>query len=316
MERDEALFTGESVKDPDQVKTELQSLAKSINGYVDVQRLFVRYGLERFFYRLSQTRHKDNFILKGAMIMPIYLGENHRSTKDADFSVRGKFNPEQLREICIECCQLEADDGLSFDVNGIEISDAGKDREYPGFDIKIPALLADSPCHINLDVSFGDQITPPPYEITYPTLLGDPAPELMVYPPEASIAEKFETIVSKGMSNTRVKDYFDLSEFAQGLVFRGDLLKHALERTFEFRSTGIPKEIPLALTQEYYNDKNRQSDWKQFIHNNSLSNGLNLAVCCNLIVEFLMPVADSITSKSEFQYAWRKGAWQAVKPKD
>lgn len=299
----------------DEVKKALNKIRLQGQGirYIDVQRLYIRYALERFFYRLSLTPHKDNFILKGAMIMPIYLVESHRSTKDADFLVQGDYSKEKLEEVFQGCCLLDLDDGLRFDVEGITIKDAGADRDYPGFDVEIPTWLGNSPCKILIDLAFGEAVTPPALSWSYPCILGEP-PNLKAYPPETAVAEKFETIVRRGMANTRLKDYYDLAEYGSTLSFDGSLLQHALLRTFETRGTPIPTTMRIALTNAFYSDRSKRSFWTEFLRSCSLEKTLSLEAACHIIERFLMPLCLALTSEAHFEMAWNNGKWRPKKP--
>lgn len=123
---------------------------------------------------------------------------------------------------------------------------------------------------LQIDVGFGDAVTPEAEESIYPTLLEIPQPRIRIYPPETVVAEKLQAMVDLGMQNNRMKDFYDIYTISHLFNFKGDILVKAIRNTFERRGTEIPKDLPLALTDEFASDNQKQIQWKAFLNRNSL----------------------------------------------
>lgn len=293
-----------------EVREQLDAARRTAAGYQDMQRLMNRYAIERFLYRLGRSTYADQFILKGALLLAIYIPDAYRSTRDADFLAFGSFDPPALRRIFAELCAEPHDDGLTFDAQTTMVQPAGADREYPGYTVTIPARLGDANCDLRLDIGFGEAVVPVARRIDYPTILSMPSPRVRVYPLEAVIAEKFQAITYLGMSNTRMKDYHDLYEIARHCSLDGQALVTAVRATFQRRRTSIPSELPIGLSAAFYSAKARQRDWSAFLKRHGLPRRPDLATACRLIESMLLPVARAITSDEGFPGAWADGQWR------
>ncbi|RMG12191.1 MAG: nucleotidyl transferase AbiEii/AbiGii toxin family protein, partial [Deltaproteobacteria bacterium] len=207
------------------------------------------YAMERFLYRLSRSEHGDRFVLKGALMLQLWGRPVTRATRDIDLLGRGASNVDYLVDVVRSCLALEVeDDGLRFDpecVTGKEIRLAAN---YDGVRIRCKAQLGNACVSLQIDVGFGDVITPGAQEIEYPVLLDFEAPRLLGYTPESAIAEKFQAMVVLDMANTRMKDFLDIWMLAREHEFAGDVLADAVAATFRRRQTPLPESTPLALT--------------------------------------------------------------------
>ena len=211
----------------------------------DFQILLTRYALERLLYRLSVSPHRDRFILKGAMLFVTWVANPFRPTRDLDLLGSGDNDTEAIAETFrVICAQPVADDGVIFDVAALEAAPIREEAEYGGVRVRTTATIDGARIPIQVDIGFGDAITPAPVEIDYPTLLDAPAPHLRVYPVETVVAEKFEAMVTLGIANTRLKDFYDLWLIAQTFKFGRSTLSDAVQRTFERRRTALPADIP------------------------------------------------------------------------
>ena len=174
-----------------EIRTLLDTERRKPGPYQDMQRLLVRYSVERFLYRLGLSPYRSKFVLKGALLLAIYVPNEYRSTGDGDLLAQGHFTPERLLHLFQEVCAIYYDDGLIFDSIAIEIRDAGADREYPGYVVVIPANLGASKCNVRLDIGFGQAVTPSPHLVDYPSLLDLPKPRLRIYPLETVVVRSF-----------------------------------------------------------------------------------------------------------------------------
>ncbi len=191
------------------VRERLYQKAKSER--TDVQRQFIRYALERLLYRLSVSEHQSHFLLKGALLFDLWFDVPFRATRDIDLLGFGVPEIPHLVAVFRDLCQIEVEDGVRFDANSISVEDIREAANYPGMRIKLIGYIDAAACHVQVDIGYGDALTLDPGTADYPTILDDmPAPKLRVYPIYTVVAEKLEAIISLGMANTRMKDYFDL----------------------------------------------------------------------------------------------------------
>jgi predicted nucleotidyltransferase component of viral defense system len=274
-----------------------------------MQRLMIRFAMERFMFRLSVSKYRNNFILKGAMLLGIYVPNAVRTTKDVDFLVFGEFTPESVKRMLAEVCAIPQDDGLTFDAAGIKVVETGNDRPYPGFQASVPAYLGSARSSFGLDIAFGEAVTPAPPRIKFPTMLGFPEPELRVYPLPTVVAEKFQAMVYLGLGNKRMKDYYDLWTIAQNCELYGAELQAAIKATFERRSTAIPAVTPQGLGETFYNAKRQKQEWREFLQTYSLRKSLSFEEICLRVQDLVMPVAEACVNGVDFNAVWRPSAW-------
>jgi hypothetical protein len=218
----------------------------------DFQILLTRYALERLLYRLSVSPHRDRFILKGAMLFVTWVADPFRPTRDLDLLGHGDNDAEAIAETFRTiCAQAVADDGVTFDVAALTAAPIREEVEYGGVRVRTTATIAGARISVQVDIGFGDAITPAAIYIDYPALLDAPAPQLRAYPVETVVAEKFEALVTLGMANSRLKDFYDLWVISRTFELRRAVLVAAVQRTFERRGTTLPSEIPVGLTDEF-----------------------------------------------------------------
>jgi predicted nucleotidyltransferase component of viral defense system len=275
----------------------------------DFNLVLTRYGIERLLYRLHSSEVGERFILKGAMLFILWSDTPHRTTKDVDLLCRGDNSIAEIEAVFRSVCEVAVvADGLEFDRATVKGELIKADREYPGVRIRLTAFIAGTPTRINLqiDVGFGDIVTPTPQLMSLPAMLADlPTPQLYAYNRETVIAEKFEAMVLLGIGNTRMKDFYDLWYLSQHFTFEGSLLSRAIAATFDRRRTPIPTNTPLALTSEFADDETKQRQWIAFVRKGRLT-GENLALnqIRSILHDFLMPPTISISEGVEFNRVW------------
>jgi predicted nucleotidyltransferase component of viral defense system len=275
--------------------------------------VLTRYALERVMYRLSVSGHCEQFILKGAMLFALWGNDPHRPTRDLDLLGRGAIDTRRLEHIFREVLAVEVeDDGLDFHAETVRGERIREDEEYEGVRVHLEARLAAARIKVQIDVGFGDVVTPAPQEADYPVLLDLPAPRLRTYPRETVVAEKFEAMVKLGIANSRMKDFYDLWVMARDFEFEGTLLSHAINATFERRGTALPKEVPLALTEEFSSDAGKKAQWSAFLRRlGREAGGTPLAEVTNALGEFLLPPAFAAGRAEDFGRSWPPaGPWQ------
>jgi len=289
------------------VRQRLINLSK-IRGE-DPNLVFIRYAIERLLYRISCSRQSGKFILKGAMLFATWTDRPYRPTKDLDLLGCGDASAEQLRKIFTEICQTKVEpDGLEFNPDTIQITEIREDLEYPGQRIRLESKLGNARINLQIDVGFGDSIVPEPIELEYPTLLEMPSPHIRAYPIETVVAEKIETIVSKGILNSRMKDFYDLRTMAKEFQFDGGNLTKAIMATFARRGTHIPDGNPAAFTEEFYTDADKQIQWKAFLRTSKLEDlTLELPQVTKEIHTFLSPPMVAAMNNESFAKIWQSG---------
>jgi hypothetical protein len=186
-------------------------LAKARTDKQDLNLVLTRYALERLLYRLSVSAHADHFLLKGALLFDLWFDIPHRPTRDADLLGVGIAEIPHVEAAFRDICTVELDDGIRFQPDSVHAEEIRKEANYSGVRVTLIGLLDGARCHVQVDVGFGDAVTPGPEAVDYPVMLPDmPAPRLRAYPRYTVIAEKLEALVSLGIANSRMKDYFDL----------------------------------------------------------------------------------------------------------
>jgi predicted nucleotidyltransferase component of viral defense system len=279
----------------------------------ELQILFMRYGVERYLYRLSKTKYNSQFVLKGAMLLAVLANEPYRTTKDLDFLGYGDDSPERLVRVFRDICLTEVEpDGLEFDTDSIHIEEIRGEFEYGEHRIRLISFLGNARIPLQIDVAFGDAITLEVLELDYPTLLDLPRPQIRAYPPETVIAEKLQTLVDLGIQNSRMKDFFDLYFLSNTFDFDGEQLAIAIKATFKRRGTKVPDQIPLALSDEFSNDRDKQEQWRAFLRKNKLQNAPeDLVVVIEDLGKFLLPPLMAAGRNDTFEQSWAEGGkWQ------
>lgn len=251
------------------VRARLLAKAKADNQ--DFSLVLTRYGLERLLYRLSVSSNKDNFLLKGALLFDLWFDVPLRPTRDIDFLGFGPAEEPLVLAAFEEMCKIECDDGIDFDIHTLKIEEIRKEANYSGLRISLMGHVDGARCPIQVDIGYGDAVTPAPELAEYPVMLSDtPMPILRVYPRYTVIAEKFEALVSLGMINTRLKDYFDLWVILSTAELDQKLLAEAITATLARRKTTVPSSLPVGLSDEFSADAKKVAQWNAFIKKNKL----------------------------------------------
>ncbi len=238
---------------------------------VNFQRLLVRYALERVLYRLSISPEKDHFLLKGALLFDLWYDVPMRPTRDIDLLGFGLAEIPHLVAVFEGICLLDVDDGISFDVKSLKAEDIRKESNYSGTRLTLTGLIDNAKCPVQIDIGFGDAVTPAPELAIYPVMFDDmPAPSLRVYPRYTVVAEKLEAIITLGMVNTRMKDYFDLWVILRDTPLDQKILSQAVVATVTNRRTKMPNGFPVGLSEQFGADTQKIIQWNAFVNRNNL----------------------------------------------
>ena len=271
------------------VEQRLLNLAKKRG--VEFNRQLTWYGIERLLCRLSRTSHERRFVLKGAMLFHIWHDEPHRPTRDAGLLRTGASDEAALAKIFVEICAANVeDDGVDFAADSVRTEPIREGNSCVGVRIKLMGRIGVARSPLQVDVGFGDAVVPAPQTVELPALLGRAPPRLSAYRRETVVAEKLHAIVDLGLTNTRMKDYFDLGFLSANFAFDGVTLAGSIAATFERRSTVIPDVLPTGLTEGFANDLTRRARWRGFLHRAGLqADEIGLGKAGSVIGEFLGP---------------------------
>jgi len=300
-------------------KSELGNLAHSVhrrllnlarNRAEDPNLIFIRYALERLLYRLSCSDMADRFILKGAMLFAAWTDRTHRPTRDLDLLGVGDVSDEALIKAFQQIAQAKVEpDGVEFDSESIKIGEIREGQDYPGRRVKLSANLGNTQTNLQIDIGFGDVVTPEVKEIDYPTLLDFPAPHIKAYPCETVVAEKLQAMVAFDMTISRMKDFYDLWIISRQFSFDGTILAEAIKATFDRRNTIMPNDTPTALTDEFAADEDKLTQWRAFLKRSGLEDtSVELSRLVGELRAFLLPPLLSAANNKAFNRSWTDGS--------
>lgn len=251
------------------IRQRLLNLAKARGQPLEL--LLTRYALERLLHRLSLSPHRERFVLKGALLLTTWFDEPHRATRDLDLLGFGDPSEDALLAVLREVMMIAVDDGVSFDTAKLKIQPIREDLDYGGSRLSTTALLSGARIPIVVDVGFGDAIEPGAEDIELPVLLDMPSPRLRAYPLETVIAEKLHAMVSLGMANSRMKDYYDVWMLTRAFTLDPNRLRRAVDATFARRDTSLLASVPEGLSDAFAADPGKQAQWQAFARNLSTS---------------------------------------------
>jgi hypothetical protein len=292
---------------PASVRQKLLNISKSTGDPFDL--ILIRYALERFLYRLSISTYANQFILKGAMLLAVWGGGLHRPTRDLDLLGYGNMSIDLIADVFKKICQVEAEpDGLTFDMGTLRVEEIREQEEYQGHRVQFTANLAEARIHLQVDIGYGDLITPEASYIDYPTLLEYPAPKIRAYPKESVVSEKVQAMVALGMVNSRLKDFYDIWIISKEFGFEGQTLVESIIGTFNRRSTDIPISLPTALTEEFANDAEKMKQWRAFLQRSGLVGvTTTLPQVIDDLKEFLFEPFFAAAHKTIYNKTWFAG---------
>ncbi len=275
---------------------------------VEHQLTLARFGGERLLYRLSKSEFGERFILKGAALLLLWLGDAIRPTKDIDLLGFGDTSADALKSIFVAVCAVDSpDDGVTFLADTIKAEPIREGQGYGGMRVTLMAMLGNVRIPIQVDVGTGDAVVPPPETVDFPGLLDLPRARLRVYRPETAIAEKTEAMVTLALANSRMKDFFDVRRLAMTRSFDGDVLRTALAATFGRRQIARPSDVPFALTDEFGSDSRKQTQWTTFMRRVP---GADRPTFGEVVVQlrgFLWPALQAAAEETAWPRSWPPG---------
>jgi predicted nucleotidyltransferase component of viral defense system len=257
--------------------------------------LIVRFGIERLLYRLSRSRHADKFLLKGAMLFALWDEKAPRPTRDVDLLAFGPTELDEIAKVFREIVETPVpDDGLVFQGDSVRVEHIREAEAYGGVRVRLLALMGKRKVPLQVDLASGDVVTPAPATSIFPALLEFPAPHISSYPIYTVVAEKLEAMVKLGITNTRMKDFYDLWFLSRRFDFDGSVLDKAIHATFARRQTALTEKLPFPLTDAFAADAAKQTQWTAFLRRNGLTGpSLQFADMIGSLRQFIGPVLET-----------------------
>jgi hypothetical protein len=307
-------MTGKIVKNPAaSIRAKLLAHAKQHGD--NFQRVLTRYAIERLLFRLSQTDAAARYVLKGAMLFVTWPEHVFRPTGDLDLLGQGDPDPAALADLFTRICQVEVPaDGIVFDPATVKVEPDREADKYQGARLSLEGRLAGAVIPVLVDIGFGDRVYPPPKRENFPSLLpGLPQANILMYPPETVVAEKFEAMVRFGEANGRVKDFHDIWVTTRTFPFDLPSMVEAVGGTLRRRETALPTDIPVGLTEVFAAIVEGRGLWTGFLRRTPPS--LEPPPFPELQEElrrFFGPVIDSLSVPEGAKGRWDPdaGAWR------
>lgn len=286
---------------PASVMGRLKNIARELNiAYNLVLQLYVQ---ERLLYRISQSSYKNNFILKGGLLLYSMDEFKGRPTKDIDFLLKDQSNDSQnIEQLIKEIIEIEAEDGVLFKTDQIKSNSIIEGADYKGQRIKIIGLIGKAEIHLQIDIGFGDPVIPEPVKIKYPGLLDFKEPEIIAYSLETVIAEKFNAMASLALLNSRMKDFYDIFSLMRRKKYDAEILKKSIEKTFKNRNTELDENL-IIFSDRFKKDPAKIKQWNLFL-NRIAGKDLSFSDVVTDIELFLKPIYNAVVKNQQINSSW------------
>jgi len=280
------------------IRARLLNIAKQQGD--DYNTLLVQYALQRLLYRLSISEYADQFLLKGSWLFVVWNNSLHRPTRDIDLLGYGSNDVDKLLTVfkVIAETKVEQPDGLVFDTALFKSAEIKKEGDYQGVRISGKAKLGNAIIPLQIDIGFGDVVTPAAVQADLPSWLDFPKPNLRMYPVYTVVAEKFHAMIYLGLTNSRMKDFYDVVTIAQILpekmTLHFDELQQAITATFARRGLDTSDKNLMIFSDSFKNDDSKAKQWLAFKNKNGLKSTDDFSNTVAKIQQFLEPVYQHI----------------------
>lgn len=292
----------------DSIRQRLLNLARARGE--DFQFVLIQYAIQRLLYRLGISKYKEQFLLKGSWIFAVWSDKFHRMTRDVDLLGFSRNDIDYLVECFQQICALEGNDGLMFNVASFKGEEITENGIYNGVRITGSATLARAIIPLQIDVGFGDAVVPKAQRTEVASFLDLPCAELRVYPVYTVIAEKFQAMVTLGLANSRMKDFYDILTIARMMPLDGAILLEAVTATFRRRETFFSSKLPFVLSTEFGTDDTKHKQWQAFLNKNRLQTKTAFTEVIEKLNSFLGPVYLAGGGSPMFDKQWFPEDWQ------
>ena len=267
------------------IRVKLFNISKKEN--IDFNLIILRYLQESFLHRLSISKYKNNFLLKGGLLLITIDIPKSRPTVDVDFLVRKlKNEPDIVRNIFVDILSLAVEDGVWFDIKSVNIKNITEDSNYKGIRVSFNGYIGKIKKQLKIDLGFGDYVYPRAREIEYPSIFCNKKTKLKAYCVETIIAEKFEAMISLSVINSRMKDFYDIYKILTTCDINKEDLKKAIENTFKVRKTKLDLDS-IVFNKEFYDSSDKNIQWNAFLRNNDLNISLDFKHIVMFIKDYI-----------------------------
>ena len=277
------------------IRNRLLNISKEAS--YDYNLMLTRYVQERMLYRLSQSKYKDQFLLKGGALLYAYNQFKSRPTIDIDFLAKSLSNDkEHIKTVFNKILSIQSDDdALTFDLQNIMVDDIMEGKNYLGVRLNTIGVLDNMPLHLSIDIGFGDVTIPAPQELAYPVLLDEMSSfKVKAYSLETVVAEKFHTMIDLSIYNSRMKDFFDLYTILSTKNMDSANLTEAIKATFENRQTEYIEDHML-FEEEFFLDTTKTNQWNSFLQKIKYKDQLTFQDAGKLIQEKMKPYWEALS---------------------
>ena len=243
------------------------------------------------------------------MLVAVWFPDAFRATRDLDLLGAGDASPEKAAAIFEEVCRIAVEpDGVEFDPETVRAELIREDQRYLGARVKLEARISGALIGLQVDVGYGDAVVPPPAEIDYPSLLQLAGPHVRAYSRYTVVAEKLQATVELGLTNTRLKDFFDLFTLASRFEFDGAQLVAALRATFARRGVQIPAEAPAGLSLRFSEPREKLAQWNGFLRRARVRVEVPpFPAVVEAVERFALEPLSAARDESEFRRKWIPG---------
>ena len=272
----------------DQLKAKIRNISK---GNSDIAKNYMRvFFMERFLERVAISEYRDQFILKGGMLAASLLGVDMRSTMDIDTTVHAlPLTIKDISSIINKICSIELDDNVSFEIKSVDtIMD---EFDYPGVRFHLDGYMNRIKQPIKIDISTDDEITPEAIKYEYSLMFEERTIKILSYNIETLLAEKVQTVLNRGIANTRMRDFFDIYEISRATKFSREILKQAFSATCKKRETIFHDSDISSVLDKIRNSKEMQTMWNRFVQKNTYAATLNWERVVEYVCEFIEIIA-------------------------
>lgn len=235
--------------------------------------LYQMFFFEKILERISKSNYRHNIILKGGLLLSSIIGDDERTTKDMDATLKSMpLEKENIESIFKEILSIDLDDKVTFEI--LDIKDIREEDEYGGFKVNIMATMENLKIHLAVEITTGDKITPREIEYNYNSIFENKKIPILAYTTETVIAEKYQTIITRGILNTRMKDFYDIYVLISKNkdIINIENLRIAIKNTFEHRKTEIDVLEIQEIITEIEKDKDMKNLWKNYQKNATYAN--------------------------------------------
>ena len=270
--------------------TDIKRLAKEIENKYDLNyyEILQRYMFERVLERISVSKYQDNFILKGGLLLSAMFGIDNRMTKDMDATITGiDVSKDKMLKVLNEILSINLKDGVKFDV--VDITDIREDDEYGGNKYHIVGKLQSLKVNLEIDISTGDKVTPRELKYKYPLIFEDRTIMISSYNIETILAEKIETVLRRGVFNSRMKDFYDIYYFLTKLRKEIDIniLKEAVDNTFSKRDSFEYLNDYEQIIDSIIGNERLEKLWNIYSNKYKYANGIDINEILNLLKDII-----------------------------